>query len=421
MDDKKAALITNDAVVLGILLFILAAIFYTASSKSRGWKRFYTVVPTVLLCYFIPALLNTFNIISGETSGLYTVASRYFLPASLILLTIGIDMGSLKKLGGKAIIIFFAGTLGVMLGGPLALLLIGSIFPEILMYGDEEVWRGLATIAGSWIGGGANQAAMLEVFGASKALFGQMIAVDVLVANIWMGLLLYGSQHNKRLNRWLKADASAITELEQKMEHLELTQTVKTRGTREWIIMLGFAFGLTALSHLMADYIAPWFAENYPGSARYSLTSSFLWVVVIATTFGLVFSFTRARKLEGMGASDMGSVFLYFLVATIGMNMDLNALLDNPKLFLVGIVWILIHITVMLIVAKLIKAPFFFVAVGSQANIGGAASAPIVAVAFNKYLAPVGVLLAVLGYAVGTYGGYLTGLIMQWVFHFLRG
>ncbi|MGV3657406.1 MAG: DUF819 domain-containing protein [Chitinophagaceae bacterium] len=420
MDDKKAALITNDAIVLGILLAILAFIFYTASSRHRGWNKFYTVVPTVLLCYFIPALLNTFNIISGEASGLYTVASRYFLPASLILLTIGIDMGSLKKLGGKAIIMFFAGTVGVMLGGPLALLLIGSIFPDILMYGDEEVWRGLATIAGSWIGGGANQAAMLEVFGASKSLFGQMIAVDVLVANLWMGLLLYGSQHNKRLNRWLKADASAITELEKKMENLELSQTVKTRGTREWIILLGFAFGLTALSHLGADYIAPWFEQNYPGSARYSLTSGFLWVVVIATTFGLLFSFTRARKLEGLGASDMGSVFLYFLVATIGMNMDLNALLDNPKLFLVGIIWILIHVTILLVVAKIIKAPFFFVAVGSQANIGGAASAPIVAVAFNKYLAPVGVLLAVLGYAVGTYAGYLTGLIMQWVFHFLR-
>ena len=420
MDDKKAALITNDAIVLGILLAILAFIFYTASSRHRGWNKFYTVVPTVLLCYFIPALLNTFNIISGEASGFYTVASRYFLPASLILLTIGLDMGSLKKLGGKAIIMFFAGTLGVRLGGPLALLLIGSIFPDILMYGDEEVWRGLATIAGSWIGGGANQAAMLEVFGASKSLFGQMIAVDVLVANLWMGLLLYGSQHNKRLNRWLKADASAITELEKKMENLELTQTVKTRGTREWIILLGFAFGLTALSHLGADYIAPWFEQNYPGSARYSLTSGFLWVVVIATTFGLLFSFTRARKLEGLGASDMGSVFLYFLVATIGMNMDLNALLDNPKLFLVGIIWILIHVTILLVVAKIIKAPFFFVAVGSQANIGGAASAPIVAVAFNKYLAPVGVLLAVLGYAVGTYAGYLTGIIMQWVFHFLR-
>lgn len=420
MDEQKTALITNDAVVLGILLAILALIFLTSSSKNNFWVRFYKVVPTVLLCYFIPALLNTFGVISGETSGLYTIASRYFLPASLILLTIGIDMGSLRKLGSKALIMFFAGTLGVMLGGPLGLFIVGSIFPDTLMYGDEEVWRGLSTISGSWIGGGANQAAMLEVFGASKSLFGQMIAVDVLVANIWMGVLLYGSQHNERINRWLRADASAITALERKMEDLELTSAVKTRGTREWIILLGFAFGLTAVSHLAADFLAPWFAQNYPGSARYSLTSAFLWVVVIATTFGLAFSFTRARKLEGLGASDLGSVFLYFLVATIGMSMDLKAILDNPKLFLVGFIWILTHVAILLIVAKIIKAPFFFVAVGSQANIGGAASAPIVAAAFNKYLAPVGVLLAVLGYAVGTYGGYLTGLAMQAIFHMMR-
>jgi uncharacterized membrane protein len=116
----------------------------------------------------------------------------------------------------------------------------------------------------------------------------------------------------------------------------------------------------------------------------------------------------------------MGTVFLYFLVATIGMQMNLGAVLDNPIFFLVGALWILFHIAIMIIVARIIKAPFFFVAVASQANIGGAASAPIVAAAFNKYLAPVGVLLAVLGYVVGTYGGYLSGLIMQYVTGLMR-
>ena len=116
-------------------------------------------------------------------------------------------------------------------------------------------------------------------------------------------------------------------------------------------------------------------------------------------------SFTKARELEGAGASRMGSILLYILVATIGMQMDLMAIFDNPVLFLIGIIWILFHIFLLLSVAYLIKAPFFYVAVGSQANIGGAASAPIVASAFNPSLAPVGVLVAVLGYARGTYGG----------------
>lgn len=412
---EHAAILTNDAVVLGLLFLILGFVFYTSTSKSTFWKKFYSFIPSLLLCYFIPALFNTFGIIDGEASALYTVASRYLLPASLILLTLGIDIPALKKLGSKATIMFFVGTLGVVIGGPLAFYIVGNIFPDIRSVNGEPVWAGLATISGSWIGGGANQAAMLEVFGASKTLFGQMIAVDVLVANIWMGLLLYGSQHNARINRWLRADATAITALEQKMETIELANEKQKKGTREWMIVLGVAFTLTGISHLAADFLAPYFTENFPATAKFSLTSGFFWIVVIATTLGLLLSFTKARKLATYGAADIGSVFLYFLVATIGMQMDLKALLDIPKLFLLGIIWISIHAGLLILIARIIKAPFFFLAVGSQANIGGAASAPIVAAAFSKYLAPVGVLLAVLGYAVGTYGGWACGILLRMV------
>jgi uncharacterized membrane protein len=144
-----------------------------------------------------------------------------------------------------------------------------------------------------------------------------------------------------------------------------------------------------------------------------SIISGFFWLVVIATTYGLLISFTRFRKLEGVGASKWGSVFIYLLVATIGMQMDLKAVLENMGLFTIGLIWIFIHAALLFIVAKLIRAPFFFLAVGSQANIGGAASAPVVASAFNPALAPVGVLLAVLGYALGTYGAIICAYLMK--------
>jgi len=144
-----------------------------------------------------------------------------------------------------------------------------------------------------------------------------------------------------------------------------------------------------------------------------SLTSSFFWIVVISTTFGLTLSFTKARKLEGVGASRWGSIFIYVLVATIGMKMNLGEVFDNLGLFAIGIIWMLIHVIILLIVAYFIKAPFFYVAVGSQANIGGAASAPIVAAAFSPSLAPVGVLMAVLGYALGTYGAIICAQLMS--------
>lgn len=411
--EETGPLISNDAVVFGLLMAILAFVFATSASKNAFWVKFYTYVPTVLLCYFIPAVFNSLGIISGESSNLYKVASRYLLPASLVLFTISIDLKGILKLGPKALTMFLTGSVGIMLGGPFALMVVGFFYPEIYAgTGPDEIWRGLATISGSWIGGGANQTAMLEVFGASPTLFGQMIAVDVLVANLWMAFLLYWAAKPEKLDRFLKADTKGIYELRDRIaKYREGILKIPTLG--DTMLILGFGFGVTGLSHLCADFLAPWFEANHPQLNQYSLNSAFFWIVVIATTAGLVLSFTKARDLEGAGASRMGSVLLYVLVATIGMQMDLGAVLDSPVFFLIGILWMIFHVTLMIGVAWLIKAPFFYVAVGSQANVGGAASAPIVASAFDPSLASVGVLLAVLGYALGTYGGYLSGLIMQ--------
>lgn len=413
--EESTPLLTNDAVVFGLLMATLAFVFASSASKHPFWVKFYTYVPTVLLCYFIPAVFNSLGLISGESSNLYKVASRYLLPASLVLFTISIDLKGILKLGPKALTMFLAGTVGIMLGGPFALVTVGLIYPEIYAgTGPDEIWRGLSTIAGSWIGGGANQTAMLEVFGASPVLFGQMIAVDVLVANLWMAFLLYWAAKPEKLDKLLKADTTAIYELRDRIAKFR-EGIMKIPSLKDTMLIFGIGFGVTGVSHLAADYIAPWFGTNYPELDQYSLNSAFFWIVVIATTAGLLLSFTRARELEGAGASRMGSVLLYVLVATIGMQMDLGAVLDNPILFLIGIIWIIFHVLVMGLVAWIIKAPFFYVAVGSQANVGGAASAPIVASAFDASLAPVGVLLAVLGYAAGTYGAYLSGLMMQWI------
>lgn len=412
---EQAPLLTNDATVLGLLMLILAFVFSTSASKSPFWQKFYRYIPSVLLCYFIPAVFNSLGVISGDSSNLYKVASRYLLPTSLVLLTLGIDFKGILKLGPKALIMFLAGSLGIILGGPLALLTISAIYPEILGgVGPDEIWRGLATIAGSWIGGGANQTAMLEVFGASPTLFSQMIAVDVLVANVWMAVLLYWAAKPGKIDKIFKADSSAITELQEKVEKYRAS-IMKLPTLADTMKIFGIGFAITGLSHLIADYVAPYIGENFPALSAYSLDSTFFWIVVISTTGGLVLSFTKSRELEGVGASRMGSLLLYVLVATIGMQMDLGAIFDNPVFFLIGITWMIFHVLIMLLVAYIIKAPFFFVAVGSQANVGGAASAPIVASAFNPSLAPVGVLMAVLGYAVGTYGAYICGLLMQLV------
>jgi len=406
-------LITNDAVVLGILISILAFVFKTSNSESPFWKRFYSVIPSLLLCYFIPSIFNSLGIISGENSNLYFVSSRYLLPASLVLLTISIDLKEILRLGPKALIMFFTATFGIIVGGPLAILIVARISPDLVGgVGSDSVWRGLATIAGSWIGGGANQAAMKEIFSVSDILFSSMITVDVIVANIWMAFLLYGIGISPKIDKWLDSDNSSIEKLKQKMDNFR-SGINRTPNLSDVFILLSVGFGVTGIAHQASDFIAPFIKSNYPFLEKFSLTSNFFWIIVLVTTIALLLSFTNLRNLEGVGASRYGSVFLYILVATIGMKMNIFSIFNNPGLFIVGIVWITIHATLMILVAKLIKAPFFFLAVGSQANIGGAASAPIIASAFHPSLAPVGVLLAVLGYAVGTYGAWLCGILMQ--------
>lgn len=409
-------LFTNDATVLGILLGILALVFYTSGIQTKGWKTFYKYVPSLLLCYFIPAILNSTGIISGEDSNLYFVASRYLLPTSLVLLCLCIDLKGIIKLGPKAGIMFLAGTVGVIIGGPAAIMIVSSFAPEIVGgAGPEEVWRGLATVAGSWIGGGANQTAMKEIYGCSDNLFGTMITVDVIVANIWMAFLLIGAGMTEKLDKILKADSSAINALKNKIENYS-SSIARVASLTDIMLILAIGFGVTAFAHWCSDMITPVMETKYDFLKTYGLTSlasPFFWLVVVATTIGLLLSFTKVKQVEGAGASKIGSACLYILVATIGMKMDIAAIFDNIGLFLVGIIWMAVHIIILLTVAKIIKAPFFFVAVGSQANIGGAASAPIVASAFSPALAPVGVLLAVLGYALGTYGAIICAQLMQ--------
>ncbi|MAZ37622.1 DUF819 family protein [Salibacteraceae bacterium] len=455
---------TNDAVVFGILIGLLLAIFKAAESST--FSGFFKVIPALLLCYFLPSVFSTLGIISpkwidmsaaitalGESgydisgitnfkelknfvlnndvnpdlinpfigsSKIYFVASRYLLPASLILLTLSINLREVFKLGPKALIMFFTGTVGVVIGGPMAILLFSFVAPDVVGGASpNEVWRGMTTVAGSWIGGGANQAAMFEIFKEgeknliSGSMYSMMITVDIIVAEVWMFFLLLGVGKSKKIDAFFKADASSVETLKNHMH--EFSQKIARIPTfTDLIVILGIGLGFAGLAHMLADVIAPFIKENAPYLAEtFSLGSGFFWLIVLATTFGIIMSFTKARNYEGAGASKVGSIFIYVLVASIGMKMDVMAIFDNPAIFLVGLTWMLVHVILLVVVAKIIRAPFFFLAVGSKANIGGAASAPVVAAAFHPSLAPVGVLLAVLGYAFGTYGALICGYLMQ--------
>ena len=321
------------------------------------------------------------------------------------MLTMTADLPGIR-LGPKMIAVFLAATVGVVVGAPLAVLLVGSISPGTVGGTDADaVWRGLSTVAGSWIGGGANQAAMKEVFQPSDDLFSAMVAVDVIVANIWMGILLWMAGSNLAIDRRLRADRTALDALDARLREIEKTAPPRPSRTTDLMTIAALGFMATGIATVLGGWLAGWFEAEVPWSGRFSLTSAFFWLVVISTTIGVALSFARpVRRLESAGASKIASVFLYLLVATIGLKMDLLAIGERPGLFAIGLVWIGIQAVFVLGTTVLLRAPIFFAAVGSQANIGGAASAPVVAAAFDPRLAPVGVLLAVVGYALGTYG-----------------
>ena len=327
-------------------------------------------------------------------------------------MTLSTDLKGVIKLGPKALIMFFTATIGIILGGPIAILITSLFSPETVGGLEfDAVWRGMATLAGSWIGGGANQTAMLELYQFNPEKYGAMITVDIVVANIWMAFILFGAGKSDKIDKWLKADSSTINDLKNKMENYS-SAVVKNTTFLDLIKINTIALGGVGIAHFLGSILSK--SNNYfPILDDTVFTSHFFWVVVVSTTLGLGFSFTRFRSLEGAGASKIGSVFIYLLVAIIGMKMDITKAVEQPLLIVVGLIWMIFHVGLLFIVAKIIRAPFFFLAVGSKANVGGAASAPIVASAFHPSLAPVGVLLAVLGYALGTYGAILCATLME--------
>lgn len=426
----EAPLITKDTIVFGLLAICLGLVFYSSSLKTGFWSKFYKIVPALLMCYLLPSVLSSLGIISGEpwneinedgkvvekSSQLYYMASRYLLPAALVLMTLSIDLKAVFNLGPKALIMFLTGTLGIVIGGPLAILIIGSFSPETVGgEGFDAVWRGLSTLAGSWIGGGANQTAMLEVYKFNQELYGGMVLVDIVVANIWMAILLLGIGKTAKIDRWLGADSSSIERLKEKVS--TYSDSIKREASlTDIMVMLGIGFGTVGIAHFCGTFLAD-FLGGYDSIAKNIylsfLTSQFFWLISLSTLVGIIISYTPLRNYEGAGASRIGSIFIYILVATIGMKMDLSQIAENPLLILVGLVWMAIHAGLLILVAKLIKAPFFFLAVGSQANVGGAASAPVVAAEFHSSLTTVGVLLAVFGYVVGTVGAIGCTIMMQ--------
>jgi uncharacterized membrane protein len=321
--------------------------------------------------------------------------TRYLLPVALLLLMITVDLRAIARLGGTALAMMLAGTLGIVIGGPVAFLLFGSLLPP-------DAWKGLAALSGSWIGGTANMMAIAESVGTPDSILGPIIVVDTVVGYGWMGVLLFFSGWQARFDARNKARTAVLEETNRRIQALSTQRRPLDTRMAIVIVCLGFA---GAVASVRAGARLPTLGDP-------TIISNTTWAVLIVVTGGLLLSFTPVRKLEDAGASSIGYAALYLLLTAIGAQADLRAVLAAPLFLAAGAVWIAVHALVLLVAARLLRAPLFFFATGSMANVGGAASAPIVAGVYHPAMAPVGLLMAVAGYVLGIYGALVCAFLL---------
>lgn len=377
-------MVTEPNQLFALLAGVLALVFWLSTLPAL--KKFFTILPPVIWAYFVPMFLTTFGI-TPASSDVYSWMSRYLLPFSLFLLMITVDLPSILKLGRKAIIMMVVGTVGIVVGGPVAYLIFGGMLPA-------DAWQGFATLSGSWIGGTANMLAIKESVGAPDAVLGPIIVVDTVVGYGWMGILIFLSAFQKKFDAWVDADNSAIEQANARLQ--EIDQKRRAVQVNDLVYILGLT--------LVATVVAIAIGDRLPAVGDPTIVSPATWAILIVVTAGLALSFSPIRvNLESAGASRVGFLALYLLLTSIGARADLHAVLEAPLYLAAGLVWIAVHVALLMIAAKAIKAPLFFVATGSMANIGGAASAPVVASVYHPAMAPVGLLMGVSGYILGIY------------------
>ena len=383
-------LIQDPNAIFIYIVFLIGLIYYL-KSKS-GFKKIFKYLPPVIWIYFLPMLSTTIGI-TPDDSALYGWTSKYLLPPALILLLLSCNIKAMASLGPKAIGTMLFGTLGVIIGGAMSLLIFGSLLPE-------DAWMGLGALSGSWIGGSANMVAVGKSIGTSDDLFGNMIVIDTLVGYGWMGVVIFISGHQKAIDKWNNADTEIVNSLDVKI-NLSAHKRPTNFNDLLTIITVG----------LVGGYLSLKIGDLLPDIG--GILTSFGWTIIVVTAFGILLSFTRLSDLENVGASHVGNIFLYVLLGTIGAKANIMQVSDLPIYILVGIVWIAFHAIILFFGGRLLRAPMFLIATSSQANIGGVVSAPIVATVYKKSLAPVGLLMGVIGNVIGIYAGLLTAWILS--------
>lgn len=390
--ENSDALVTSPIGVIAVLLAV-AAFFFFVAQISRA--KLFTYVPPLLFIYATPVFLNNLDVIPSN-SPVYPGLSAYLLPAFIVLMLIKVDIPAVGRVLGKGVLVMLMGTAGVMVGAVVAYYI---VHPWL----SEDAWKGYGALAGSWIGGTANMAATAEMLGTSEEQFGLAIIADNVIYIVWLPLLLLSRDFADRFNRWARVPEDRLIMMDAAASAHEKSDEVPTMS--HYLYIASIAVGVTWFATATAPAISAWIASVSPAAA--TVFSGATTRILLVTTIALTLSLTPVSKLPNTTA--IGTALVYVFVAGMGARASVSGLAEAPMFVLGAFIWISIHGLFCLAGAWLFRVDIHSVAIASAANIGAAASAPIVAAHHRPSLVPASILLALLGYALGNYLAPLTG------------
>jgi len=385
-------MIENGILYLAVLIFIASGIAYT---EKKTKAKLFEYLPSIVIIYFVVMLFSTFGLWQKTDSitDVYKSVKSNLLPAMIFLMLLSADMREVFKLGRRMLLTFFLASFSISLG------FIG-MFALFHTYFGQDSWKPFAALSGSWMGGTANMVAVQGALNLPDASMGYTLLIDSIDYAIWVMILLALVPFAKKFNHWSQADTSLIDEVGERLALKEESKNPISVGSVSLLILFA------SIVSLLAQYVGALLPTVL------FLTST-TWIVIIATLAGILFAMTPLSKLSC--ASLLANMMLYLIVALIASRANFSELTEAPLYILAGFVIIAIHSIIMIFFAKLFKLDLFSLGVASLANIGGVASAPILASAYSKALIPIGVLMAMMGYIIGTFGGLMVGELLKMI------
>ena len=375
-----------------VLLAVVASAIVLVEKKTEA--RFFEYLPSIVILYFTVMLFSTLGVWqkTPEITAAYTTLKANLLPAMIFLLLLSADIRHIAKLGKKMILTFLLASASIAIGFIAMFALLHTRF-------EPDSWRAFAALSGSWMGGTGNMVAIQGALDVPDSKMGYALLIDSIDYAIWVMILLALVPFAGRFNRWTKSDTSLIDEVG---EQLSLNRQEQKSTSLSLFTLLSTA-GLVSVT-------SQWLAALLPATDFLTQTT---WVVILATLAGIGLAMTPLAKMPG--SMKLGNMMLYLLVALIASRADFAELTEAPLYIISGFIIIAVHAAVMVLFAKLFRLDLFSIGVASLANIGGVASAPILASAYSKALIPIGILMAMMGYILGTFGGLMVGKVLEMI------